>query len=240
VEVSLLAAAGAPLRPYADAFTAALAPRPAAGEGRDAAAAGAAPLTAGEGRDAPAAGAAPPAGGEGAGSPATPAARGRPTVAVEVGDPERLDRESLQWLVGVADDVLVTAADVDRVAEMARELRAACGLVGREPESLGVAVRLPVSVGRTVTEARARWDAEPAFTGLGPPEQAGVFGTLEPCHQRVTSFAHAGVTDLRCVLPDAADIHDVLAQVTAMTVGTVDKLVPGDAWQGRPAPGTGG
>jgi hypothetical protein len=107
-----------------------------------------------------------------------------------------------------------------------------------------VAVRLPVSVGRTVTEARARWDAEPAFAGLGPPEQAGVFGTLEQCHQRVIAFAHAGVTDLRCVLPDAADIHDVIAQVTAMTVGTVDKLAPGaprspappppEGWGGRP------
>jgi alkanesulfonate monooxygenase SsuD/methylene tetrahydromethanopterin reductase-like flavin-dependent oxidoreductase (luciferase family) len=195
VEVSLLAAADTALRPYADAFTAALA--------------------------------AP-----------------RPTVAVEVGDPEKLDRETLDWLIGVADDVLVTATDVDRVAETARELRAACGLAGREPESLGVAVRLPVSVGRTVTEARARWDAEPAFAALGPPEQAGVYGTLEQCHERVIAFAHAGVTDLRCMLPDAADIHDVIAQVTAMTVGTVDKLAPGaprspappppEGWGGRP------
>jgi len=169
---------------------------------------------------------------------------GRPTVAVEVGDPEKLDREGLDWLVGVADDLLVTAADVDRVAETARELRAACALAGREPESLGVAVRLPVSVGRTVTEARARWDAEPAFAELGPPEQAGVYGTLEQCHQRVIAFAHAGVTDLRCVLPNAADVHDVIAQVTAMTVGTVDKLAPGaprspappppEGWGGRP------
>ena len=169
---------------------------------------------------------------------------GRPTVAVEVGDPEKLDREGLDWLVGVADDVLVTAADVDRVAETARELRAACALVGREPESLGVAVRLPVSVGRTVTEARARWDAEPAFAELGPPEQAGVYGTLEQCHQRVIAFAHAGVTDLRCVLPNAADVHDVIAQVTAMTIGTVDQLAPGaprspappppEGWGGRP------
>jgi alkanesulfonate monooxygenase SsuD/methylene tetrahydromethanopterin reductase-like flavin-dependent oxidoreductase (luciferase family) len=202
VEVSLLAAADAPLRPYADALLAALAPPDAA------------------------------------------AAASRPTVAVEVGDPEKLDRERLDWLVGVADDVLVTAADVDRVAETARELRAACGLAGREPESLGVAVRLPVSVGRTVTEARARWDAEPAFAELGPPEQAGVYGTLEQCHQRVIAFAHAGVTDLRCVLPNAADVHDVIAQVTAMTVGTVDKLAPGaprspappppEGWGGRP------
>jgi len=169
---------------------------------------------------------------------------GRPTVAVEVGDPEKLDREGLDWLVGVADDVLVMAADVDRVAETARELRAACALAGREPESLGVAVRLPVSVGRTVTEARARWDAEPAFAELGPPEQVGVYGTLEQCHQRVIAFAHAGVTDLRCVLPNAADVHDVIAQVTAMTVGTVDKLAPGaprspappppEGWGGRP------
>jgi alkanesulfonate monooxygenase SsuD/methylene tetrahydromethanopterin reductase-like flavin-dependent oxidoreductase (luciferase family) len=213
VEVSLLAADGAPLRPYADAFAAALATAAAAGAGADATAAAARP-------------------------------GGRPTVAVEVGDPEKLDRDSLDWLVGVADDVLVTAADVDRVAETARELRAACGLAGREPESLGVAVRLPVSVGRTVTEARARWDAEPAFAELGPPEQAGVYGTLEQCHQRVIAFAHAGVTDLRCVLPNAGDIHDVIAQVTAMTVGTVDKLAPGaprspappppEGWGGRP------
>jgi alkanesulfonate monooxygenase SsuD/methylene tetrahydromethanopterin reductase-like flavin-dependent oxidoreductase (luciferase family) len=201
VELSLLDAADAPLRPYADALLAAVATQDAA-------------------------------------------AASRPTLAVEVGDPEKLDRERLDWLVGVADDVLVTATDVDRVAETARELRAACGLAGREPESLGVAVRLPVSVGRTVTEARARWDAEPAFAGLGPPEQAGVYGTLEQCHQRVIAFAHAGVTDLRCVLPNAADIHDVIAQVTAMTVGTVDKLAPGaprspappppEGWGGRP------
>jgi alkanesulfonate monooxygenase SsuD/methylene tetrahydromethanopterin reductase-like flavin-dependent oxidoreductase (luciferase family) len=209
VEVSLLAAADAPLRPYADAFLAALATPPPAGEGPAAAAA------------------------------AAVRPGGRPTVAVEVGDPEKLDRETLEWLVGVADDVLVTAADVDRVAETARELRAACGLAGREPESLGVAVRLPVSVGRTVTEARARWDAEPAFAGLGPPEQAGVYGTLEQCHQRVIAFAHAGVTDLRCVLPNAADVHDVIAQVTAMTVGTVDKLAPGAPRSPAPPPPAG-
>jgi alkanesulfonate monooxygenase SsuD/methylene tetrahydromethanopterin reductase-like flavin-dependent oxidoreductase (luciferase family) len=171
-------------------------------------------------------------------------AAGRPTVAVEVGDPERLDRGELDWLVGVADDVLVTADDVDRVAEAARQLRAACGLAGRAPESLGVAVRLPVSVGRTATEAQARWDAEPAFAALGPPERAGVYGTLEQCHERVIALAHAGVTDLRCVLPNAADVHDVIAQVTAMTVGTLEKLAPGaprspappppEGWGGRP------
>ncbi len=162
--------------------------------------------------------------------------RARPTLAVEVGDPERLGRERLAWLAGVADDVLVGAADVDRVAEQARALRAAFELAGRDPASLGVAVRLPVSIGRTVAEAAARWDAEPAFAGLGPPAQAGVFGTLEHCHERVIALAHAGVTDLRCVLPGAPDIHDVIAQVTAMTVGTVGQLAPGAPRSPAPPP----
>jgi hypothetical protein len=162
--------------------------------------------------------------------------RPRPRLAVEVGDPERLDRERLAWLAGVADDVLVAAADVGRVAEQARALREAFTLAGRDPGSLGVAVRLPVSIGRTVAEAAARWNAEPAFANLGPPTQAGVFGTLEQCHERVIALAHAGVTDLRCVLPDAPDVHDVIAQATAMTVGTVAKLSPGAPRSEPPPP----
>jgi alkanesulfonate monooxygenase SsuD/methylene tetrahydromethanopterin reductase-like flavin-dependent oxidoreductase (luciferase family) len=160
----------------------------------------------------------------------------RPTLAVAVGDPERLDRERLAWLAGVADDVLVAAADVDRVAEQARALREAFALAGRDPASLGVAVRLPVSIGRTVAEAAARWDAEPAFATLGPPARAGVFGTLEQCHERVIALAHAGVTDLRCVLPNAPDVHDVIAQATAMTVGTVAQLAPGAPRSAPPPP----
>ena len=170
------------------------------------------------------------------GRTAPPRTPPRPTLAVEVGDPERLDRERLAWLAGVADDVLVVAADVDRAAEQARTLREAFALAGRDPASLGVAVRLPVSIGRTVAEATARWDAEPAFAALGPPDRAGVFGTLEQCHERVIALAHAGVTDLRCVLPNAPDIHDVIAQATAMTVGTVAKLVPGAPRSEPPPP----
>ena len=170
------------------------------------------------------------------GQTAPPRTPPRPTVAVEVGDPERLGRERLAWLAEVADDLLVAAADVDRVAEQARALREALALAGRDQTSLGVAVRLPVSIGRTVAEAAARWDAEPAFAALGPPTQAGVFGTLEQCHDRVLALAHAGVTDLRCVLPAAPDIHDVIAQATAMTVGTVAKLAPGAPRSPDPPP----
>ena len=63
-----------------------------------------------------------------------------------------------------------------------------------------------------------------------------MFGTLEHCHERVIALAHAGVTDLRCVLPNAPDVHDVIAQATAMTVGTVAKLVAGAPRSEPPPP----
>jgi len=250
VEVSVLGVPDASLRSYTDEFREALEQPEGSGEPHDGPAgrrSGPVPPTgAGEPHDGPAGRRSGPVPPTGAGEPqgGAPVGGDRLTVGVEVGDPERLDPEQVAWLAGVADDLLLTAADVERVAECARQVRAACELAGREPGTLGIAARLPVSVGRTVAEARARWDAEPAFAALGPPERAGVFGTLEQCHERVISLAHAGVTDLRCVLPNAADVHDVIAQVTAMSIGTVDKLAPGaprspappppEGWGGRP------
>jgi hypothetical protein len=55
----------------------------------------------------------------------------------------------------------------------------------------------------------------------------------------VVALAHAGVSDLRCLLPNAIDIHDVIAQLTAMTIGTADKLVPGAPRSRVPEPPTG-
>src|SRR6266536_3388635 len=160
-----------------------------------------------------AAAAAPAAGGvPGApGGPATPAAE---VIAVPPG-PEA-------EVIAVVDDLVLAAT----LAAAAAARRAAVG-AGRGPRTLGVAARLPVSVGRTSAEAQARWQAEPAFAALGASEQAGLFGTLEQCHDRVVALAHAGVSDLRCLLPNAIDIHDVIAQLTAMTIGSADKLVPG-------------
>src|SRR6266540_4242737 len=162
--------------------------------------------------------AAPAAGGvPGApGGPATPAAE---VIAAPPG-PEA-------EVIAVVDDlVLPTAPLAATLAAAAAARRAAVG-AGRGPRTLGVAARLPVSVGRTSAEAQARWQAEPAFAALGASEQARLFGTLEQCHDRVVALAHAGVSDLRCLLPNAIDIHDVIAQLTAMTIGSADKLVPG-------------
>lgn len=85
---------------------------------------------------------------------------------------------------------------------------------------------------------------DPDFIRFGHPAEIGIFGTLEECQDRVIALAHAGITDLRCVVPATPDVHDVIAQLTSMTIGTVDVLVPGslrspappppEGWGGRP------
>jgi len=164
----------------------------------------------------------------------------RPTLSLEAGP------EQLAWAAAVADDLLLPGRDaggaalpVEQVLAEAAAARRACQAAGRDPGTLGVAARLPVSIGRTTAEAHARWEAEPSFTGLGRPEEVAIFGTLERCHDRVIELAHAGVTDLRCLLPNSLDVHDVIAQVTAMTIGTVAQLAPNAPRSPAPEPPVG-
>ena len=160
----------------------------------------------------------------------------RPTLGVEV---PAAGPAELEWAAGVADDVLLPPAPVAATLQAATAARRAAAAAGRDPGQLGIAARLPVSVGRTAAEAQARWDAEPAFAALGRSDQVGIFGTLEQCHERVAALAHAGVTDLRCLLPNTIDVHDVIAQLTAMTVGSVEQLVPGAPRTRVPQPPSG-
>ena len=150
----------------------------------------------------------------------------------------------LATLLEVADDIVLSAWHTPDLETAADEARAAALGTGRDPASLGVAALVPVSVGRTDAEAAARAQMDPDFARFGHPAEIGIFGTLEECQDRVIALAHAGITDLRCVLPATPDIHDVIAQLTAMTIGTVDVLVPGalrspappppEGWGGRP------
>lgn len=146
--------------------------------------------------------------------------------------------------IGVADDIVLAAwlfADLETAAD---DVRVRAREAGRDPATLGVAALLPVSIGRTQAEARARIGADPAFSARGDPADIGICGTLEECQDRAIALAHAGITDLRCLLPHAPDVHDVIAQLTAMTLGTTDVLVPGslrspappppEGWGGRP------
>jgi len=150
----------------------------------------------------------------------------------------------LASLLGVVDDIVLSAWQTPDLETAADEARAAAMDAGRDPASLGVAALVPVSVGRTDAEAAVRAQMDPDFARFGHPAEIGIFGTLEECQDRVIALAHAGITDLRCVLPATPDVHDVIAQLTAMTIGTVDVLVPGsfrspappppEGWGGRP------
>jgi hypothetical protein len=147
-------------------------------------------------------------------------------------------------LLIVADDIVLPGWRFDDLETTADEVRAEAVESGRDPATLGVAALLPVSIGRTGAEAAARAEMDPGFADHGHPRDIGIFGTLEECQDRVIALAHAGVSDLRCILPAVPDIHDVIAQLTAVTIGTTDVLIPGslrspappppEGWGGRP------
>ena len=154
-----------------------------------------------------------------------------PPVSVEA-----MDSLEIAMAARVADDVVIPAAagpDLLRVVERVRE---GCGAAGRDPSSLGIAVELPVSIGRTSAEAEARAGAAPGFRAIGRASRPALVGTLEQCQDRVIELAHAGVTDLRCIVPNTDDVHDVIAQLTAMVVGTVSVLTPSSARSRAPDP----
>ena len=178
-----------------------------------------------------------PAGGPGYDAVAVPAEW--PTIAVEVDPAAPEGVEEVAAMVPLADDLVLPRAPLAATLAAATAVRGAAARAGRAAATVGVAARLPVSVGRTVAEAQARWDAEPAFAALGASADAavhGLYGTLEQCHDRVVALAHAGVSDLRCLLPNAIDVHDVIAQLTAMTIGTVERSVPGAPRTRVPSP----
>jgi alkanesulfonate monooxygenase SsuD/methylene tetrahydromethanopterin reductase-like flavin-dependent oxidoreductase (luciferase family) len=154
-----------------------------------------------------------------------------PTVSVEAATP----REA-RVAAGLADNVLIPAGAMTDAALAVTEVRKACAAVGREPSTLGVAVELPVSIGRTSAEALARAEAEPSFRQLAQRVPASIVGRLEECQDRVIELAHAGVTDLWCILPNVPDIHDVIAQLTSMVVGNPQALTPGSPRSKSPDP----
>jgi alkanesulfonate monooxygenase SsuD/methylene tetrahydromethanopterin reductase-like flavin-dependent oxidoreductase (luciferase family) len=139
-------------------------------------------------------------------------------------------------LLAVVDDVVLPAWRFPDLETAADEARAQAQEAGRDPATLGVAALVPVSIGRTSTEAEARADRDPRFARLGHPRDVGIFGTLEDCQDRVIALAHAGISDLRCILPAAPDVHDVIAQLTAVTIGTTDVLRPGSLRSPAPPP----
>ena len=159
---------------------------------------------------------------------------GGPTISVEA-----VSVREMEVAAHLADDVVLPAAAIRDAARAMEMVRMACERAERDPSSLGVALEVPVSIGRTHAEAQARAESEPLFATVGPPAEVGVFGTLEECQERVIALSHLGVTDLRCILPNSPDVHDVIAQVTAISIGSPDVLIPGAPRSKPPDPPTG-
>lgn len=136
----------------------------------------------------------------------------------------------------IADDVVLSPSDPGGAARLVDLIRIACERNDRDVGTIGVAMVVPVSIGRTTAEASARADADRHFQSMGPAREVGVFGTLEQCQERVIELAHAGISDLRCAVPDAPDMPDILAQLTAIAIGTVDVLRPGSPRSKSPDP----
>lgn len=104
-------------------------------------------------------------------------------------------------------------------------------------------VEMAASVGRTTAEALARVEADPRLRGFRDPRRGGLFGALEDCQARVVELARAGVSEVRCWVPATPDVHDVIAQLAAVRVGTLSPSEQGrrarpptapKEWGGRP------
>jgi hypothetical protein len=87
-----------------------------------------------------------------------------------------------------------------------------------------VIVAVPISLGRTWGEARARADLEPRFTADLDPERIGLFGAFEDVQDQVLELARAGADGLVLDIPLERDIADVLAQIRALVVGAAPLL----------------
>ena len=126
-------------------------------------------------------------------------------------------RPGYRALLAVVDDIVLPAwrfPDLETAADEARA-EAARG----RPRPGHPRRRAHSCPCRSAGRARRRRPGPTATRGsraLGHPRDVGIFGTLEECQDRVIALAHAGISDLRCILPAAPDVHDVIAQLTAV------------------------
>jgi len=86
-----------------------------------------------------------------------------------------------------------------------------------------VAASVPVSIGRTFSEAEARALRDPRFAGTGHRD-SGLFGTYEQAQTQVLELAAAGADVLRVTVAHEVDVADLLAQVRSLVVGATPVL----------------
>jgi len=160
-------------------------------------------------------------------------------VSPQLGGPaitmEARGRRQLAAAIELADNVLLPVRPLGELQALVETARGAAAEAGRDPATLGFAVQLPVSVGRTDAESDVRVEIDDLLAQIDT-HSVGVHGKLEHCQDIMIELAHLGIGEVRCVLPNVPDIDDVIAQLTATTVGTTDVLKPGAARSAAPDP----
>jgi hypothetical protein len=146
---------------------------------------------------------------------------------------ERLIGAAAPALVVIGQDAeaigLVRVNDPDVVATERARLDA-------EGATRPLQVAVPISIGRTMSEAIARADLEPRFAGDRHPRDIGIFGTFEQAQEQVLALARAGADDLVLDVPLERDVADVLAQIRALVVGATPELMDAPPRKDRTVP----
>ena len=101
-----------------------------------------------------------------------------------------------------------------------------------------ILVAVPISIGRTTSEAEARADMEPRFAGDRHPREVGIFGTFQQAQEQVLALARAGADGLVLDVPFSSDVADVLAQIRALVVGATPELLDRPTVRDVPPPRT--
>ena len=148
-------------------------------------------------------------------------------LVVAAGGPDRWrERVRTTGLDLTAAGYVVHAATREAAQlELGRARQARAG-AGRTAADYPLVVALPVSIGRTMSEAAARALRDPTLAEdeHGDPRVAGLFGTLEHAQDQALALTRAGADAIRATLADEADVADLLAQLRSVAVGPTPLL----------------
>lgn len=149
-------------------------------------------------------------------------------LSVAISVPVDLDHEHTERLTRMVERLGFTAVssghERDHGVVHANDPREVSRVRADLPEGESLLVSVPISIGRTRSEALARADLEPRFAGDQHPERTGIFGAFEEAQDQVLALARAGADGLVLDIPLERDVADVLAQIRALVVGAAPRL----------------